>query len=164
MASAGKPMLAPSAHTAVPGKMPKWPDATGRGAKSASPNVTNVEEATRTRFIPIRFSSHGAPQPPTKKKIAAGGRNARPAYSGEKPRICCKYTVSTMSAPAEELTTRDKTFAVSVVLRRRKARGINGAFDRYSIARKAANARTERPRGSAAWTVKRPSVAAIVTA
>src|SRR3989441_7856730 len=69
-----------------------------------------------------------------------------------------------MSAPAEELRTKERTFAVRVVLRRRNANGMSGAFDRYSIARKTANARTERPRGTAAWNVKRPSVAAIVNA
>ena len=41
---------------------------------------------------------------------------------------------------------------------------MSGAFDRYSMARKAAKVRAERPRGSAACTVKRPSVAAIVNA
>src|SRR2546426_8394107 len=69
-----------------------------------------------------------------------------------------------MSAPAEELTTSDRTFAVRVVRRRRKASGMSGAFDRYSMAKKAAKVRAERPRGSAAWIVKRPSVAAIVNA
>src|SRR3989442_12815687 len=69
-----------------------------------------------------------------------------------------------MSAQAEELRTKERTFAVRVVLRRRNANGMSGAFDRYSIARKTANARTERPRGTAAWNVKRPSVAAIVNA
>src|SRR3989442_13663226 len=69
-----------------------------------------------------------------------------------------------MSAPAEELTTRERTFAVRVVRRRRKASGMSGAFDRYSRAKKAAKVRAERPRGSAACIVKRPSVAAIVNA
>src|SRR5216117_2821346 len=69
-----------------------------------------------------------------------------------------------MSAPAEELTTSESTFAVRVVRRRRKASGMSGAFDRYSMAKKAAKMRTESPRGSAACIVKRPSVAAIVNA
>ena len=41
---------------------------------------------------------------------------------------------------------------------------MSGAFDRYSMAKKAAKMRTESPRGSAACIVKRPSVAAIVNA
>src|SRR3989442_13916445 len=69
-----------------------------------------------------------------------------------------------MSAPADELTNSDSTFAVSVVLRRRKASGISGAFDRYSIARKPTRAKTERAIGTAVWTVKSPSVAAIENA
>src|SRR5947209_7925921 len=69
-----------------------------------------------------------------------------------------------MSAPADELTNRDRTFAVSVVLRRRKASGISGAFDRYSIARKPTRAKTERASGTAVWIVKSPSVAATVNA
>src|SRR6266571_2462279 len=69
-----------------------------------------------------------------------------------------------MSAPAEELTTSERTFAVRVVRRRRKASGMSGAFDRYSMAKKAAEVRAERPRGRAACIVKRPSVAAIVNA
>src|SRR5207249_11370936 len=69
-----------------------------------------------------------------------------------------------MSAPAEELTTSERTFAVRVVRRRRKASGMSGAFDRYSMARQAAKVRAERPRGTAACIVKRPSVAAIVNA
>ena len=69
-----------------------------------------------------------------------------------------------MSAPADELTNRDSTFALSVVLRRRKASGISGAFDRYSIARKPTRAKTERASGTAVWTVKSPSVAATVNA
>src|SRR5207244_1264217 len=39
-----------------------------------------------------------------------------------------------------------------------------GAFDRYSMARKAARVSADRPSGSAAWIEKRPSVAAIVNA
>src|SRR3989442_8037935 len=69
-----------------------------------------------------------------------------------------------MSAPAEELTTSERTFAVRVVRRRTKASGIRGAFDRYSMTRKAARVSADRPSGSAAWIVKRPSVAAIVNA
>src|SRR2546427_12490658 len=69
-----------------------------------------------------------------------------------------------MSAPAEELTTSERTFAVRVVRRRRKASGMSGAFDRYSMTKKAVKVRAERPRGSAACIVKRPSGAAIVNA
>src|SRR5881409_4474508 len=69
-----------------------------------------------------------------------------------------------MSAPAEELTTSERTLAVRVVRRRRKARGMRGAFDRYSMAKNAAKVSADRPSGSAAWIVKRPSVAAIVNA
>src|SRR5436309_1342438 len=83
IARAGNPMLAPSDHRIVPGKMPRYPAATGKGASMASPKVTNAVEMTRTRFRPSRFMSHEDPQPPTKKKIAAAGRNARPASRGE---------------------------------------------------------------------------------
>src|SRR3989442_13741453 len=69
-----------------------------------------------------------------------------------------------MSAPAEELTTSERTFAVRVVRRRTKARGMRGAFERYSMAKKTANVSADRLSGSAAWIVKRPSVAAIVNA
>src|SRR5437867_4271273 len=69
-----------------------------------------------------------------------------------------------MSEPAEELTTNERTFAVSVVLRRRKASGMRGAFDRYSIAKKTAKMMAERANGTAAWRVNRPSVAATVNA
>src|SRR5439155_12760099 len=69
-----------------------------------------------------------------------------------------------MSAPADELTTSERTFAVRVVRRRTKARGMRGAFDRYSMARKATNVTADKPSGSAAWIVKRPSVVAIVNA
>src|SRR5713226_7463079 len=69
-----------------------------------------------------------------------------------------------MSAPAEELTTRERTFAVRAVRRRRKASGMRGALDRYSMATKSVNVSADRPSGRAAWIVKRPAVAAIVNA
>src|SRR5213594_4261202 len=58
-----------------------------------------------------------------------------------------------MSAPADELTTSERTFAVRVVRRRTKARGMRGAFDRYSMARKATNVTADKPSGSAAKIV-----------
>src|SRR2546422_8292422 len=58
----------PRGEAFFPGRMPRYPAATGRGASMASPKVTNAVEMTRTRFRPSRFMSHEDPQPPTKKK------------------------------------------------------------------------------------------------
>src|SRR2546425_3456292 len=134
------------------------------GTSSADPRVTRSAEMTRVRFMPIRFTRREAPQPPTKKKIAAGGRNASPVSRGEYPRVPCRYTVRRRNPPDEAVIRSESTFASRIVLRRTKARGMRGDSDRCSIARKTASTAAERARGTAVSIVKSPTFAAFVSA
>ncbi len=49
--------------------------------------------------------------------------------------------------PADAVSNKAKTFAVKTVPRRRKASGIRGDLERYSMARKPARATADTARG-----------------
>src|SRR2546427_11176354 len=128
------------------------------------PSVTRPAESMRALRIPNRFTSREAPQPPTKKKIAAGGRNASPDSRAESWSVACRYTVRRRNAPADAVIRIERTFAVRTLLRRTKESGIRGDADRRSIPRKPACATAESPRGTAVDRVRNPSFAAFVKA
>ncbi len=83
MLTAGNPMLAPSAQTRRPGINTKALPLGDMEVRRRVPIEISPLESKRVRLAPNLFTRREAPQPPTTKKMSAGGKVSRPEKNAE---------------------------------------------------------------------------------
>jgi len=83
MLIAGNPILAPNAHTSSPGISTKAFPLGDMGVRRMVPTDIRALETRRVRLAPNLLTRRGATQPPTMKKVSAGGNVSRPEERAE---------------------------------------------------------------------------------